>query len=89
LSKAKNVTFTLPPELIEKYKYYVQKNVIPSMNAGVKEALEEYSIRMDKEMLKSEMLKASNDPLFMKDLEVSMNAFESIDEETVKGDPEW
>jgi hypothetical protein len=88
-SKPKNITFTLPPELVEKYKFFVKENIIPSVNAGVKEALEEYSKKIEKEMLKNEMVSASQDPLFMKDLEENMNTFESIDDEATKENSEW
>lgn len=43
MSTSKNVTFNLPPELIEKYKFYVKQNFFPSVNVGVKEVLEMYS----------------------------------------------
>ncbi len=89
LTKAKNVTFNLPPELMNKFKGYVKEKVIPSVNAGVREALEEYSVRMDKELLKSEMLRAANDPHFMKDLNDNMKAFEAVDSETSKENTEW
>lgn len=35
-------------DLIEKLKEYAINNDIPSMDAGVKEALEEYIIKLDK-----------------------------------------
>ncbi len=89
MSKSKNVTFNLPPELINKYKIYVQQKYIPSVSAGVKEALEEYSSRMDKEILKEEMLNASKDPMFMKDLSDSMKAFENVDQDTDREEEEW
>lgn len=89
MPKAKNVTFSLPPELIDKYKVYVKQKYIPSVNAAVKEALEEYSKRIEKEMLKHEMEQAAKDPLFMDDLMENMKAFEFVDKETVKGDSEW
>lgn len=38
------------------------------MNAGVKEALEMYSKKIEKEILKQEMSKAAKDPFFMEDL---------------------
>jgi protein involved in temperature-dependent protein secretion len=89
MSKPKNVTFSLPPELIDRYKTYVQQKFIPSVNAGVREALEEYSKRIDKEMLKNEMLKASKDPIFLKDLNESIKDFELVDEESAKENSEW
>ncbi len=88
-SKSKNVTFTLPIELIDKLKEYATNEMIPSVNAGVKEALEEYSVRMDKEVLRREMAKAATDPLFMKDTDAVMKAFQFVDEENVEGKKEW
>lgn len=84
-TRVKNVTFSLPTEIIEKFKEYAKNNYIPSLNAGVKEALEEYLKRMEKEKLKQEMIEASKDPQFMKDLEESMNDFEFSDNETSGG----
>jgi len=89
MPKSKNVTFNLPPELIEKFKIYVKQKYIPSVNAAVKEALEEYSKKIEKEMLKNELLKASKDPLFLDDLEDSMKAFEIPDNESAKENSEW
>lgn len=89
MPKSKNVTFNLPPELIDKYKVYVKQKYIPSVSAGVKEALEEYSTRIEKEILKREMMEASKDPMFMKDLNESMKAFETIDADTDLEEEEW
>ena len=83
--KVKNVTFSLPTDLMEKYKDYAISNYIPSVNAGVKEALEEYSVKIEKEKLRMEMMKAAKDPLFIQDLEESMRAFESSDLDTAGG----
>ena len=84
-SKVKNVTFSLPGELIEKYKEYADSNILPSLNAGVREALEEYAKKIDKERLKKEMLKASEDPLFIQDIKETMTAFEGSDKESAGG----
>jgi hypothetical protein len=88
-AKSKNVTFTLPPELVDRYKYFAKLNFIPSVNAGVKEAMEEYSIKLEKKKLKIEMRNASNDPIFMNDLKESMKIFDSIDDGLNKGESEW
>ncbi len=82
-AKLKNVTFSLPVDLVEKYKAYAQNNYIPSVNAGVREALEEYAAKIEKEKLKIEMMQAAQDPLFMQDLAESMRAFESSDLEVM------
>lgn len=39
---------------------------------------------IDKEMLKNEMLKASKDPMFLKDLNECMKDFELVDEESAR-----
>ncbi|MDF2717935.1 MAG: hypothetical protein K0R28_4860 [Paenibacillus sp.] len=88
-TKSKNVTFTLPPDLVDKYKFFANHNFIPSVNAGVKEALEEYSKKLEKEMLKNEMIKAAQDPVFMNDLMDSIKAFDPVDGEANKEIPEW
>lgn len=88
-AKVKNVTFSLPIDLIEKYKTYAKSSYIPSVNAAVKEALEEYSRKIEREKLKKEMMKASKDPLFLQDLEENIRAFESSDLETVGREMEW
>jgi len=87
-AKVKNVTFSLHVDLLEKYKAYARSNYIPSVNAGVREALEEYAVKIEKEKLKKEMLQAAQDPLFMQDLEENMRAFESSDLETLRRDME-
>ena len=79
--KKKNYTFSLPEELLAKFKEYSESNYIPSITAGVREAMEEYSTRIEKQRLKEEMQKASKDSLFMKDLKETMEAFAEADRE--------
>ena len=88
-TRLKNVTFSLPVELLERFKEYAKDKYIPSLNAGVKEALEEYATFIEKEKLSKDMMEAVRDPLFMKDLEDSMRLFEFSDEEVAKGMQEW
>lgn len=85
----RNVTFTLPVYLIEKYRKYAEEKYINSISAGVREALVEYSSKIEKEILHKKMKEAAKDPLFMKDLEESMNDFEAVDNEPDKGDDKW
>jgi len=84
----KNATFSLPVAMLEKLKEYAKNKDIPSLNAGVKEALEEYSKKIEKEKLRKRMAEAAQDPLFMKDLEDSMKAFEDSDAEIARRQ-EW
>jgi predicted DNA-binding protein len=85
----KNVTFSLPTELIEKLKEFAKNDYIPSLNAGVKEALEEYTRTIEKEILKNKMMEAAKDPLFMQDLTDSMNSFDYADKEIFRRTTEW
>ncbi|MEQ8169141.1 MAG: hypothetical protein ABRQ38_09615 [Candidatus Eremiobacterota bacterium] len=85
----KNVTFSIPVVLLEKFKEYARENYIPSLNSGVKQALEEYSKKIEKEKLYKTMLEASKDPLFMKDLDDSMRDFDLSDRELIRGEGEW
>jgi regulator of replication initiation timing len=78
----------LPVDLLERLKDYAKNHEIPSLNAGVKEALEEYSRKIEKEKLRKRMAEASRDPLFMKDLEDSMKSFEDSDAEIARRQ-EW
>ena len=87
-TKVKNATFSLPVTLLERMKDYAKNEDIPSLNAGVKEALEEYSQKIEKERLRKRMKEASQDPMFMRDLEDSMNAFDASDAEIGAG-REW
>jgi len=88
-ASVKNVTFSLPIELLEKLRSFAKEHYIPSVSAGVKEALEEFVREVEKDMLKNKMIEASKDPLFMQDLNESMNAFEYSDKETFGGTEEW
>ena len=85
----KNVTFSLPIELIDKLRSFAKNHYIASVSAGVREALEEFTKDIEKEILQREMMQASQDPLFMQDLNESMNAFEHSDKETIEGTEEW
>ncbi len=89
MSKPKNVTFNLPPELIERYKALADKKIIPSVNAGVREAMEQYSQKIEKEIFKKEMEAAGKDPLFLEDLHESMGYFEALDISDMKENEEW
>lgn len=61
MKKSKNVTFSLTPELIDQYRSYANRKVIASMNSAVKEALEEYAVKNEKDVLRKEMKTAALD----------------------------
>jgi metal-responsive CopG/Arc/MetJ family transcriptional regulator len=89
MRKIKNVTFSIPVVLLDKFKEYAKEKYIPSLSAGVKQALEEYAKKIEKEKLYKIMLEASKDSLFIKDLEDSMRDFEFSDTELIRGEREW
>ena len=88
-SKLKNVTFSLPVEVVEKLREYVKDDYIPSLNAGVKEALEEYTVKIERQMFKKEMEKASKDPMFLEDIQKAMSDFEKSDIDTAGRIEKW
>lgn len=88
-STIKNVTFSLPVEVVEKLRKYVKEDYITSLNAGVKEALEEYTVKIERRIFKREMEKAAKDPLFLADIEKAMADFEKADSETARRIEEW
>ena len=83
-TSTKNYTFSLPVGTVEKLRQYVRKEHIASLNAGVREAIEEYAARLDREQFKREMLAAGKDESFLADLWETMHSFAHADAEAVK-----
>ncbi len=84
IKENKNYTFSLPIDLIDKIRDYSNEGYIPSINFAVKEALEAYTRNLDKEKLYNEMKEASKDPLFLSDLNETMDDFSYADFEQSK-----
>jgi len=84
-SRLRNVTFSLPEDVVDKLRSYVEEDYISSLNSGVREALEQYTIKMDRMKFKKAMEQAAQDPLFIKDVEDSMKDFEKADYEIIRG----
>ena len=84
VKKTKNYTFSLPLDLLDRLKEHSNKGNVPSVNSAVKEAIETYVVKIDKENLYQQMKKASEDPLFMEDLETTMADFSGVDFETIQ-----
>ncbi len=82
VAKLKNVTFSLPENLIDSYRQLAQNNQVASMNAAVREAMEAYIAEKRQEQLLHEMEEAAKDPLFMEDLNETMRAFALADQDT-------
>lgn len=79
--KSKNYTLSLPLELMDKVKHYAEIPDGPSINNMVKEAIEQYVLKLDKAWIESQMKKAVSDLLFMEDLNACMNDFKTADYE--------
>jgi hypothetical protein len=75
----KNVTFSLPPNQIEKLKKHVNDFGMSSVNAAVRDALDIYIKDLDRKKYRLAMQTASKDPRFIKDMEDTMRDFASID----------
>ena len=87
-----NYTFSLPKEMMDRFKDNVKKLNYPSINYAIREALKNYLEEIEKEFIKREMQQASKDELFIKDLNSSMKFFEKIDSESFiaeKVENEW
>jgi len=88
-AKSKNITFSLPEEYILKLRKYSENKSIASMNAGVKMALEKLFLQIEKEKLYNTMQAASEDKMFMNDIEETMSAYKVADSEISGGKDEW
>jgi len=84
-TRLRNVTFSLPEDVVDKLRSYVEEDYISSLNSGVREALEQYTTKMDRMKFKKAMEQAAQDPLFIKDVEDSMKDFEKVDYEIIRG----
>lgn len=87
MASNKNVTVSLPLELINRIKDMAEAGYISSINSGVRLALEEYLAALEKERLRVIMNEAAKDDLFIDDLNESMKDFQQI--EAREEVPEW
>ena len=65
-------------------KGYAQSGYAPSVNAAVREALESYVSKLEKRELYEQMKAAAEDPLFIQDMEKTMNDFSYPDFEATE-----
>jgi Arc/MetJ-type ribon-helix-helix transcriptional regulator len=80
----KKVTFSLPVDLVREVREVVAAGLFPSQHALVREALETTLQRTRDERLRSEFQAAARDPLFLRDLQETEQAFQSADSETAR-----
>lgn len=88
-STLKNVTFSLPVEYIDKLREYSKSNIIPSMNAGIRDALDNYFKMQEKKKAYEIMKEASSDKLLLNDIKETMSAYNFSDEENNGGNDNW
>lgn len=84
----RKVTFTLPAQLVEEIKALVDQGQAPSQSAFVAEALAWKLQQARQQELRAEFRIAAADPLFLCDLEETMQAFRSADGETAQMIPD-
>jgi len=84
----RKVTFTLPAPLVAEVKALVDEGQAPSQSAFVVAALSRQVRQVREERLREEFRAAAADPLFLRDLEETMDAFRAADGETVQMIPD-
>lgn len=82
-------TVVLSESSVAQLKELANKKIISSVNAGVREAVEDYLIKVRKELYKKELQEAVKDPEFIKRTEETMQAFKNVDQEAEEMIPEW
>ena len=82
-------TVVLPESSINELKELAGNNKITSVNAGVREAIEEYIIKKKAENYRNNLKEAIKDPDFIKRNEEVMKSFRYSDKETEEMIPEW
>jgi hypothetical protein len=89
MEKLKNATFSLPEGTLKNLKKIVETGQAKSINFAVREAIELYTVKLEKENLRKEMKDASRDPLFLKDMSESMANFRTSDKQTAEYMSDW
>ncbi len=74
-------TFAIDDGVLQDAREYVKKNHLKSLSAFVERSIREELARMRQEKIRSVLLSAGNDPLFMADVIEIQQAFEHSDHE--------
>lgn len=74
-------TAILPTNCIEALKFMAQQKRIPSVNQGIRQAVEEYVAAQKKALYAQEMLSAARDEDFMQRTLDMQEAFSAVDSE--------
>ena len=74
-------TFAIDDLVLHEARDYVRENRVKSLSAFVERAIREELKRLRQEKIRSSLLAAGNDPLFMADVMEIQQAFEHADHE--------
>lgn len=72
-------TFAIDDGVLQDAREYVKSNHLKSLSAFVERSIREELTRMRQEQIKSDLLAAGRDPLFMADIMEIQQAFEHTD----------
>ncbi len=75
----KKATFVLDEELVEEAKEVVKKGLFKSMSSFVEASIKDELERIRKKQIKTAIIDASNDPLFLADIKQVEKDFEFAD----------
>lgn len=82
-------TVVLPEQDIEMLKEIVDRKGALSVNAAVREAVEEYIIKTRKEIYRKGLIDAVNDPEFIRRTDESMDFYRDTDNEAEEMTEKW
>jgi hypothetical protein len=74
-------TFAIDDDVLQDAREYVKTNHLKSLSAFVERSIREELSRLRQDKIRSALLSAGNDPLFMADVMEIQQAFEHIDQE--------
>jgi hypothetical protein len=74
-------TFAIDDGVLQDAREYVKNNHLKSLSAFVERSIRKELTRMRQEQIRSALLSAGNDPLFMADVMEIQQAFEHTDHE--------
>ncbi len=78
----KKATFVLDEQMMAEAKEIIERGLFKSMNAFVETAIKDEIERIKKERIREAIIEASNDPLFLSDIEEVERDFEYADFDT-------
>ncbi|NLL51143.1 MAG: hypothetical protein GX248_00350 [Peptococcaceae bacterium] len=89
VNNSKKYTVVIPADDLDQLKELADRKIIASVNAGVREAVEDYIVKLKKEMYKKDLMEAVEDEAFIKRSTESEQDFELLDQEAEEMTPEW